>query len=55
MPYYSVIAEVIVTRAYSVHADSQSEAESAVKDEFAVMEYDILEETIDTLNTQELD
>lgn len=55
MPYYSVIAEVVVTRAYNVHADNQTEAEKAVKDEFTVMEYDILEETIDTINTQELD
>ena len=55
MPYYSVIAEVIVTRAYNVHANSQDEAESLVKEDFTLMEYDVLEETLDTLNTQELD
>lgn len=55
MPQYSVIAEVVVTRAYAVNADTEEDAESLVKQEFTLMEYDILEEAIDSLNTQELD
>jgi hypothetical protein len=55
MPYYSVIAEVVVTRAYSVRANNQAEAEALVKEDYSLMEYDVLEETIDTLDAQEMD
>jgi hypothetical protein len=55
MPYYSVIAEVTVTRAYSVRATSLAEAEALVKEDYTLMEYDVLEETIDTIDAQEQD
>jgi hypothetical protein len=53
MPIYSVVVEVVQTRAYNVvTAASPAEAEAIVCDELSCLEYDVLEETIDTIQSQ---
>ena len=49
MPTYSVIVEVIQTRAYQVRADDIDAAADLVRDEYEAMQYDVLETTLDTM------
>ena len=53
MPTYSVIVEVLQTRAYQVRADDISAAEDLVRDEYEAMQYDVLETALESLEVTE--
>lgn len=55
MPLYSIITDVVQTRAYAVVANSAEEALEDVRSEFEIMEFDILEQVIDTASVEEID
>jgi len=55
MPFYSIVAEVIQTRGYMVMASTQEEAMDALRADYEYMEYDVLENVLDTTEVQEID
>jgi hypothetical protein len=54
MPTYSVIAEVRETRVYTVNAANSAEARDVLLDEFQLMQFDVLEEEVDTMEVEEI-
>lgn len=54
MPVYSIIAEVVQTRSYTVHANDANEAEDLLRSQFEIIEFDVLEEDIETTEVEEV-
>ena len=55
MPYYNIVAEVIETRAYQIHARNEEEALANLKSELDILPFDLLERDLDTANVEEED
>ena len=49
MPIFTVVVQVVHTRAYQVRADDQDSAIDLVRDEHEMMEYDTLESVVDSI------
>jgi hypothetical protein len=55
VPNYTIVAEILQTRAYQVYAINQEQALEALRAEFGVMQYDVLEEDLETTEVEEID
>lgn len=55
MPNYTIIAEVLQTRAYQIYAINQEAALEALRAEYEIMNHDLLEQALETSEVEESD